>query len=405
MDVSTQLGIHFSHGLEVKDDYACSLANDRLLGGSKSAFTWSHRVTRDPMTNTSTSFALIHEVDPLRDARWQDLLQRHPAASVFHSVGWLKAIQLTYGYEPIAFTTSQPAKELESGLLFCRVRSWMTGNRMVSVPFSDHCEPLCESEEQLADLLAALQNNGLRKTWKYFELRPVCQSLSSRLLKLGFQPTAHYILHSVNLDASDAKIFARFHRNCIQRRVRHAERVGVTEVCGRSQTLLRDFYGLMIRTRARHGMPPQPHLWFENVLESLGDAADLRLAYIKDTPIAAVLVLHFKGTSYFKYGCSDERFHSLGAMPLLLWRAILKAKSVGSKVFDLGRTDCDDLGLIVFKDHWTRVSNPLTYVAWPPRRVFSLASTKKTGLARRVCSFLPQRLLRIAGTVLYRHIG
>jgi hypothetical protein len=35
-------------------------------------------------------------------------------------------------------------------LVFCRVRSWLTGRRSISLPFSDHCEPLVESHEALA---------------------------------------------------------------------------------------------------------------------------------------------------------------------------------------------------------------------------------------------------------------
>ena len=43
----------------------------------------------------------VSVLDPLADARWDDLLERHPRASVFHSRGWLEALKRTYGYEPI----------------------------------------------------------------------------------------------------------------------------------------------------------------------------------------------------------------------------------------------------------------------------------------------------------------
>ena len=87
----------------------------------------------------------VYAIDPLRDARWPEFICRHPNASVFHTRGWLRAIQTTYGYEPIVFTTSAPSAEgLTNALLFCIVRSWLTGRRLVSLPFSDHCEPLVE---------------------------------------------------------------------------------------------------------------------------------------------------------------------------------------------------------------------------------------------------------------------
>ena len=80
--------------------------------------------------------------DPIGDPRWSELLDRHPAASVFHSPGWLNALRQTYGYEPFVVTTST-GPTLENGLVVCRVKGW-TSRRLVSLPFSDHCDPLVD---------------------------------------------------------------------------------------------------------------------------------------------------------------------------------------------------------------------------------------------------------------------
>src|SRR5271155_4012640 len=98
----------------------------------------------------------VFELDPTKDARWSEFVERHPKASVFETVGWLQALQHTYGYEPVTFTTSPPTDELKNGIVFCRVNSWLTGRRLVSLPFSDHCEPLCNSPEELNVLLRYL---------------------------------------------------------------------------------------------------------------------------------------------------------------------------------------------------------------------------------------------------------
>jgi len=357
---------------------------------------------------TSTRFApvdCVYEVAPLKDPRWQDLVQRHSDASVFHSVGWLRALQLTYGYEPVVFSTSQPAKELTNGLLFCRVRSWLTGNRIVSLPFSDHCAVLCDAEDQFEGLLSELQKRSLGENWKYLELRPVGHWFGTNAQKLQFKPVANYVWHRMDLEPSEAQIFGRLHKKSVQRRIKRAEKMGVTELSGKCEKLLMDFFRLMIRTRARHGLPPQPYVWFKNVCECLGNAVDLRVAYFEGLPIAAVFILHFKGTSYFKYGCSDERFHRLGGVPLLLWRAILNAKSVGSRAFDLGRSDCDQHGLIAFKSHWTCWSEPLTYWSYPGGKAFNFARAIKSRWARAVCNLLPGRLLTAAGSLFYRHFS
>jgi lipid II:glycine glycyltransferase (peptidoglycan interpeptide bridge formation enzyme) len=177
------------------------------------------------------------------------------------------------------------------------------------------------------------------------------------------------------------------------------------EVCGNSQGLLRDFYQLLVRTRARHSLPLQPYAWFSNLLNCMGEAVDLRLAYMENVPVAAVWVFHFNGKSYYKYGCSDERFHKLGAMPFLLWRAILKAKSIGSKTFDLGRTEESHHGLIAFKNHWTRVSESLTYWTSPSEKSITFIENWKQRTVKHVCAHMPVRWLEAVGTLLYRHAG
>ena len=84
----------------------------------------------------------VCRIQPLQDPRWAELVNRHPRSSVFHTVAWLEALHRTYGYQPVVYTTCPPGVALEDGLVFCRVTSWLTGRRLVSLPFSDHCDPL-----------------------------------------------------------------------------------------------------------------------------------------------------------------------------------------------------------------------------------------------------------------------
>src|SRR5215469_3393094 len=87
--------------------------------------------------------------DPLRDDAWSSLVARHPHGSVFHTVSWLEALRRTYGYRPVVLTSHSPGAELVDGIPFCEVKSWISGSRLVSLPFSDHCEPLLEQAEDL----------------------------------------------------------------------------------------------------------------------------------------------------------------------------------------------------------------------------------------------------------------
>src|SRR5215213_892093 len=98
----------------------------------------------------------VHAIDPLADSRWPQFVRSHPHASVFHTREWLDALQRTYGYTPVAYTTSAPGGNLHNAVVLCEVRSWLTGRRLVSIPFADHCEPLVAEPRDAAALDAEL---------------------------------------------------------------------------------------------------------------------------------------------------------------------------------------------------------------------------------------------------------
>ena len=115
----------------------------------------------------------LYELDPCKDARWPRFLLCHPDASVFHTPGWLEALQRTYDYEPVVYTTAPPCRELINGQVFCRVNSWLTGRRLVSVPFSDHAALLMSEADDLESLLSHLRERVDKESCKYVEIRPV----------------------------------------------------------------------------------------------------------------------------------------------------------------------------------------------------------------------------------------
>jgi len=347
----------------------------------------------------------VHQIDPTKDSRWTALVERHPHASIFHTQGWLQALRDTYEYETVAFTTSPPTGELQNGLVFCYVNSWLTGRRLVSLPFSDHCEPLCESPEELDFLVRYLQSAAERQGWKYVELRPVNQGFVLNQDESRFAVASKYFFHSLSLCSDLDQMFRRLDKDSVQRRIGRAERAGLEEKCGRSEELLKAFYSLFIATRSRHHLPPTPYTWFQNLIKYLGDALEIRVACKEGTPVSSILTLRFKDTLYYKYGCSDVQFNSLGATPWLLWQAIVAAKSEGATLFDLGRTEEGNSGLLAFKNHWDPQPRQLLYWRYPGTLSPDAPGNWKTLVAKAAFSVMPQGVLKVAGRLLYRHIA
>jgi len=344
----------------------------------------------------------IYEIDPLKDLRWGELLQRHPRSSVFHTVAWLESLYWTYGYQPIALTTSPPGQALENALLFCNVESWLTGRRLVSLPFSDHCEPLVDDPIDLHGLFAALEGQFRQKHWRYIEIRPV-QKLPPT--EDFFHESETYCFHQLDLRPDLDTLFRGFHKDSTQRKVRRAEREGLTIEEGRSETLVDTFYHLQLLTRRRHQLPPQPRSWFRNLAVRFGDALKVRVASKDRQPVAAIVTLRFKDTLVYKYGCSDPVFNNLGGMHLLFWSSIREAKEFALRLFDLGRSDTDNAGLITFKDRWGAERSTLTYARYPASPLRVPGKNRRIPIAKHIFAHAPDTFLCTIGGLLYKHFG
>jgi CelD/BcsL family acetyltransferase involved in cellulose biosynthesis len=352
----------------------------------------------------SARLATIHQIDPVADARWDTFLARHPEASTFHTPGWLEALRRTYGYEPFVLTTAAPGEEMKNGIVCCLVRSWLTGDRIVSLPFADHCQPLVDSPESLQVLLAALREEQGRAKWKYIELRPLASNPHLEE-PASFGKSAEFYFHILDLRPDLDSLYRNLHKSCVQRKIQRAEREHLVYEVGCSEALLVKFYHLLLLTRRRHQLPPQPLSWFRNLIDCLGDKARMHMVSKDGHPIASILTLFFKNTLVYKYGCSDGRFHNLGGMSLLFWKTIQEGKELGAQEFDLGRSETDNPGLVASKGHLGAACRTLNYYRYPPRMSANSASGWKMRIVRNAVGWLPDSLLTAAGRLLYKHVG
>jgi len=343
----------------------------------------------------------IQILNPLVDRRWDELVARHPSASVFHQRGWLDALARTYGYEPYVLTTAAEGEPLEDGIVVCRVSSWMTGTRLVSLPFSDHCDPLLGKPSDLGEFVSWLRAECDLQKWRYVELRPLLDGGSGN----GLQASCSYWFHELDLRPSLEQIFRRLHNNSFRRKIQRAERDRLSYETGHSEQLFDEFYRLLLTTRKRHQMLPQPRTWFRNLRECMGDRLQIRLTRKNGVPIAAILTLQHQSCVVYKYGCSDERFHSLGGIPFLFWRLVEESKELGAEKIDFGRTDLNNEGLIAFKDRFGTTRKLITYYRYTRTTKRGVAALRESRAVQQFFSFLPEAVSSAASRVLYRHMG
>jgi CelD/BcsL family acetyltransferase involved in cellulose biosynthesis len=364
------------------------------------------------MSATPAVSATVYVINPLEDPRWREFVERHPQSSIFHTNGWLEVLQRTYRYKPLVLTTSPPAGQLENGWVFCSIDSILTGRRWVSLPFSDHCQPLSDDSSYEDVFVPTIESVLEQDRLRYLETRPLESPAngSSPLPPAVSRSTRAYCFHCVDLTVDLQTLFRNCHKDSIQRKIRRAEREGLAYETGCSPAQLDAFHGLQVLTRKRHGLPPQPKQWFRNIVTCLGQAAKIRVAYKGQQPVAAILTICHKDTVVYKYGCSDAAHNNLGGMSLLFWRTIEESKHEGLRKFDLGRSDLDNEGLITFKDRWGSVRSDLCYSRFTssqaPKDVYRLSSRKTAErLVTNLFARMPSSLACGVGELFYRHLG
>ena len=163
----------------------------------------------------------VYEIDPTIDERWEDFLHHHPQASIFHTRGWLEALRRTYGYTPLALTTSTPDSPLTNGTPFCKIMGWFGRQRLVALPFSDHCVPLVESQDQLTCLLGYLREKVEGEHWSFVQIR-ANEAVAADPSACDHRDTL--VFHELDLRPTLNDIFQSFHPSCVQRKIKRAER-------------------------------------------------------------------------------------------------------------------------------------------------------------------------------------
>jgi hypothetical protein len=346
----------------------------------------------------------VFEINPLADVRWSHFAEQHPNASAFHTCGWLRALRDTYRYRPVVLTTSPPDYALSNGIVFCEVKSWITGRRLVSLPFSDHCDALLESPADAREIFAYLKERIAHEDISYVEFRPRGVDTIFRDAP-EISRSSQYLLHTLDLAAPVEEILTAMHKDCVQRKIRRSERESLQYSAGRSESLMKHFYRLLLRTRRRHHVPPQPLSWFRNLSQCLGDRLCFHVVWRREEALASMLTLEFRDTMTYKYGCSDERYSNLGSTPILFWNVIERAKRSGKTVMDLGRSDENNPGLITFKNRLGARSQTIQYyrISRGEMKAISIAGGSKTVM--RLLAYFPDLVSEATGKILYRHLG
>jgi CelD/BcsL family acetyltransferase involved in cellulose biosynthesis len=342
----------------------------------------------------------VQRLSPNVDERWDSRLAANAGCSFFQGTAWAKVLQQTYGYEANYFATLA-GEHLDGLLPVMEVDSWLTGRRGVSLPFTDYCDPLAAKLSAFQELFDQAVQYGRDRHWKYLELRGGKQFLSTAL------PSQRFYGHELALEDDEKELSAAL-APAVRRAIRKAERQGLTVEILQDAKGIKEFYSLQCQTRRKHGLPPQPFKFFENLQKYVlaEGGGIIILARFGARSVAGSIFFHAGRQAIYKFGASDEGMLELRGNDLVMWEGIKYYASKGFRTLHLGRTSLAHEGLRRFKLGWGAREHSMEYFKYDLRKsAFVTARDEAFGWYNRLFAALPLSLSRLLGAVLYRHVA
>jgi len=365
---------------------------------------------RETADNTRGNGTLVTEfINPAQDPRWDSFVESHPFGWITHLSSWQKVLEGSFphmkGHFPALVDSSSGA--IRAALPVFEVKSWLIGNKLVSIPWATLCDPLviCRAEfELLAEATLRLRE---KLHAGHLEIRSLH---TAELLNDGMpEIRPHFLHHYLSLEKDIDKIQKTFHRTCVQQRIRKAQESELTLQVGDSPEHLDILYAMHLKNRKQKRLPPQPHLFFKNMWEILSQEKKISLliAQYRGEPIATLLLFKFKGRISAEVAQIDESFRNMSPNIFLFWEAIKQGVQENYRIFDFGRTAPNNQTLLDFKSRWgTSVSNIYCFY-YPVEKGQGVIDSysKRYKLLQLLCHYTPEFVQPYIGGFCYRHTG
>ena len=234
--------------------------------------------------------SVLKSVNPLTCGGWNDWndwITAEDRYSCFHCSEWAHVLRDSYDYRP-HYLISRSSDRFSASLSFMEIDSVLTGRRGVSLPFSDHCDPVIGKDIRPSDVMSAATEYAESVGWRYLNFH------GGHNLLRGVPPASEYVGHRLTLSDDRGLQWSRL-RDTTRRNIRKAIRTDVEVDIGSTQDALNEFYRLHCLTRQRHKLPAQPLRFFQNIYRRMlcKNLGHIIRAVHKGNTLGAAVFLHF----------------------------------------------------------------------------------------------------------------
>jgi CelD/BcsL family acetyltransferase involved in cellulose biosynthesis len=312
----------------------------------------------------------------------------------------MQALSDTYDFKVYAYVALDGQGEPKAGLPFTHIKDPL-GERLVSLPFSDYCDPLVHPRtwDSLSNRLLADQSPVMVR----------CLTNTLPLSDKRFVLVKRSKWHAMDLRPDSATLWQRIHGSA-RRAIRKAERNRVSISIAQTREELRTFFELHLQVRKhKYQLLAQPYAFFEalyfHFLERQQGA--LMLATYEKEVIGGVMFLGWEDKLYYKFNASAAT--NLGHRPndLLVWSGVQYGKANGYTQLDFGLSDWDQIGLINYKRKFASEEKTLSFLHYKPDKYLVHGDEQFPKLLSQLTKLftdpaIPDRITESAGDALYK---
>jgi FemAB-related protein (PEP-CTERM system-associated) len=283
-------------------------------------------------------------------ARWEAFVERSPAATFFHRIGWREILEQEFLHRT-HYLLAERGGDVVGVLPLAELHSRLFGHSLVSLPFAACGGPAADDAEACQRLIDAAEQLGRDLGVDHVELR------NRESLRADWARQDLYVTYRKPiLPDVEANMLA----------IPRKQRAMVRKAIGRGLRSETDadvsrFFVLYADNVHRHGTPPHSRRYFERLRSIFGDDCEvLTVLSAQGKPVSSVLSFYFRDEvlPYYAGDCVDAR--ELAANDFKYWDLMRRACERGLKTFDYGRSK-RGTGSFDFKKNWGFEATPLVY--------------------------------------------
>ena len=339
---------------------------------------------------------------------WNEFIKGPNKAGVWYTLEWRDILKEEYGYKPFYLLAEDDGNVCGVLPLF-QIKSIITGNRLVSLPFSYVCGPIATSDAALTLLIAEAERLVVELNCNYLELKMQKAIPEAVIQNTGLLANEYYFTSVLTLAKDPKENWKRLDTRRTRWAVNKAIRSGVKIRTEITEDDINVFHDLKVRTRKKHGSPAPSLGFFKRIMREFAPKGlvKLWLAEYDERVISGLMFYSLKDMVMPAYIASDDRYNSYMPNNLLYWKAIEWGCTNGYRYFDFGRTEPGNESLLKFKSKWGTENHKIPYYYYPmkPDLISMSRSSLKLNLITEFWKRMPVPLLKIFGPYLLKHVG